>query len=94
METNAVFGLFDQMHKQLHARQPSEVMRLNAAIAAGQPFQASPRLAAILREARALSMASGGLFDPGISHLVKRRSIRRQAAACCRGDRDMAPTSA
>ncbi|WP_198408181.1 FAD:protein FMN transferase [Pseudogulbenkiania sp. NH8B] len=71
VETNAVFGLFDQMHKQLHAWQPSEVMRLNAAIAAGQPFQASPRLAAILREARALSMASGGLFDPGISHLVK-----------------------
>lgn len=68
---NAVFARFDELHHQLHAWQPSELTHLNAAIAAGQPFRASARLATILREARRLSLVSHGLFDPGIGRLIK-----------------------
>ena len=68
---NAVFQLFDDMHRTLHAWQPSELMRMNAALAAGQPFVASPRLAEILRAAQSLSRHSQGLFDPGIGRLIQ-----------------------
>jgi len=69
--TNAVFSRLNQMHAQLHAWRPSELTRLNAALAAGVPFQASPRLADMLREAQRLSRQSGGLFDPGIGRLIR-----------------------
>lgn len=69
--SNAVFARFGQLHHQLHAWQPSELTRLNAAIAAGRPFHASARLAAILRQARLLSLQSRGLFDPGIGRQIK-----------------------
>ena len=68
---NAVFSLFEDMHHSLHAWQPSELMRMNAALAAGKPFPASPRLAEILRAAQALSRQSQGLFDPGIGRLIQ-----------------------
>lgn len=67
---NEVFELFADLHAQLHAWQPSELTRLNAAIAERRPFRASARLAAMLREARELTVASGGLFDPGIGRLI------------------------
>lgn len=68
---NAVFSLFEDMHRTLHAWQPSELKRMNAALAAGQPFAASPRLVEILRAAQALSRESQGLFDPGIGRLIQ-----------------------
>ena len=69
--TNAVFARLNQMHAQLHAWRPSDLTRLNAALAGGAPFQASPRLANMLREAQRLSRLSGGLFDPGIGRLIR-----------------------
>lgn len=68
---NAVFSLFEDMHHSLHAWQPSELMRMNAALAEGKPFTASPRLVEILRAAQALSRESQGLFDPGIGRLIQ-----------------------
>lgn len=65
-----VFAEFDRLHHELHAWKPSEVVSLNAAIAAGKPFQASPELAAMLVDAKGLCLASDRLFDPGIGELV------------------------
>lgn len=65
-----VFALFADLHTQLHAWQPSELTRLNAAIGARQPFHASKRLAAMLRDGRRLTLASERLFDPGIGRLI------------------------
>lgn len=70
-DTDAVFAHFQQMHREMHAWQPSEVTRLNSSIAAGQPFQASPELATILRSAQKLSLDTEGLFDPGIGKLIR-----------------------
>lgn len=70
-DADAVFARFRAMHRELHAWQPSEVMRLNASIAAGEPFQASAELASILRAAKQLSLQTQGLFDPGIGRLIR-----------------------
>jgi thiamine biosynthesis lipoprotein len=72
-----VLARFDELHRQLHAWEPSEVTGLNAAIAAGQSFQASPRLAAMLGAGQQLTRASEGLFDPGIGKLVKLWGFQR-----------------
>ena len=61
---------FDRLHQTLHAWQPSEVTRLNAAIAAGAPFAPSPELLGLLREAQTLSQRGDYLFDPGIGELI------------------------
>ncbi|MFC5430132.1 FAD:protein FMN transferase [Paraburkholderia denitrificans] len=70
-DADAVFSHFQSMHRELHAWQPSEVTRLNQSIAAGEPFQASPELAQILRAAQQLSIESDGLFEPGIGRLIR-----------------------
>lgn len=70
-DADAVFAHFQAMHREMHAWQPSEVTRLNGSIAAGQPFQASPELAGVLRAARKLSLDTDGLFDPGIGRLIR-----------------------
>ncbi|MCB2101254.1 MAG: FAD:protein FMN transferase [Rhodobacterales bacterium] len=61
---------FNRIHRDWHAWRPGALDRLNAAIAAGRPFTASPELAALLRRARDLSKASGGLFEPAIGGLI------------------------
>lgn len=48
-----------------------ELPRLNAALAAGQAFTASPELAGLLQRARDYSRLSQGAFDPGVGALVK-----------------------
>ncbi|WP_367277822.1 FAD:protein FMN transferase [Paraburkholderia sp.] len=70
-DADAVFSHFQSMHRELHAWQPSEVTRLNQSIASGEPFQASPELAQILRAAQQLSIESEGLFEPGIGRLIR-----------------------
>jgi len=67
---NLVLAEFDRLHRTYHAWQPSELSALNAAIAAGQPHDVSPELAAYIREARAIAAASDYLFDPGIGRLI------------------------
>ncbi len=67
----AVMQEFQRLHDMLHAWKPSELSRLNAAMAAGKPFQASPELADMLQDAAKLSAQSGGLFNPAIGGLVQ-----------------------
>lgn len=66
----AVLAHFDQLHRQLHAWQPSELSRLNAALAQGKPATVTPELAAMLEEAQRLAAQSQELFDPAIGGLI------------------------
>lgn len=66
----AVLARFDALHRQLHAWQPSELSRLNAALARGETVTVSPELAAMLRDAQTLAAQSGELFNPAIGGLI------------------------
>ena len=48
-----------------------ELVRLNRALADGRAAIVSPEMAALLAEAKRLSAASGGAFDPGVGALVE-----------------------
>jgi thiamine biosynthesis lipoprotein len=65
-----VLARFDALHRQLHAWQPSELSRLNTALAQGERTSVTPELAAMLRDAQALSAQSGDLFNPAIGGLI------------------------
>ncbi|MGB9128530.1 MAG: FAD:protein FMN transferase [Thiobacillus sp.] len=66
----AVLARFDELHRTLHAWQPSELSRLNAALARGESTTVSPGLAAMLRDAQQLSIQSNELFNPAIGGLI------------------------
>jgi len=68
--TAAVLARFDALHRTLHAWQPSELSRLNAALARGERATVTPGLAAMLRDAQALSKQSSDLFNPAIGGLI------------------------
>lgn len=68
--TAAVLARFDELHRTLHAWQPSDLSRLNAALARGERATVTPELAAMLQEAQTLSEQSDGLFNPAIGGLV------------------------
>jgi FAD:protein FMN transferase len=61
---------FDRLHGVLHAWKPSELTRLNAALAKGEAAEVSPELSAILTDAKRLAELSGESFDPAIGALV------------------------
>ena len=65
-----VLAEFDRMHRTYHAWQPSELTRLNDALAAGQRIHVSQEMASLLLEAQQFSKSSEGLFDPGIGQLI------------------------
>jgi len=66
----AVLAHFDTLHRTLHAWQPSDLSRLNTALAQGQRAPVSTELAEMLRDAQILSTQSGDLFNPAIGGLV------------------------
>jgi len=68
--TAAVLARFDELHRTLHAWQPSDVSRLNTALAQGQRTPVTPELAAMLRDAQAQSIQSNDLFNPAIGGLI------------------------
>ena len=68
--TAAVLARFDELHRTLHAWQPSDLSRLNAALAKGERTPVTPELAAMLRDAQALSDRSNDLFNPAIGGLI------------------------
>lgn len=68
--TEAVLARFDQLHHMLHAWQPSDLSRLNAALARGERATVTPELAAMLRDAQALAAQSDELFNPAIGGLI------------------------
>lgn len=61
---------FDRLHRSYHAWQPSELTRLNEAIAAGKPHEASPELTQLIHTAQDLARNSDYLFDPALGKLV------------------------
>ena len=66
----AVLARFDALHRTLHAWQPSELSRLNAALARGERATVTPELAAMLRDAQVLSNRTNELFNPAIGGLI------------------------
>jgi thiamine biosynthesis lipoprotein len=62
---------FDRLHRTYHAWQPSELMSVNEAIAAGKSRDVSPEMAQFVREAQELSARGDHLFDPGIGAEVQ-----------------------
>jgi len=66
----AVLARFDALHRALHAWQPSELSRLNAALARGARTTVTPELAAMLRDAQTHSIQSNDLFNPAIGGLI------------------------
>jgi len=67
----AVMEEFQRLHNKLHAWKHSELSELNAAFAQGKSRQVSPELAAILKDATAISVQSKNLFDPAIGGLIR-----------------------
>ncbi|WP_324779407.1 FAD:protein FMN transferase [Thiobacillus sedimenti] len=66
----AVLQHFDELHRRLHAWQPSELSRLNASFAKGEHAAVAPDLAAMLLDAQALAARSDDLFNPAIGGLI------------------------
>ena len=62
---------FDRLHKELHAWQPSELTKVNEAIANGAAIKTTPELAAILQDTAKLSAQSNGAFNPAIGKLIE-----------------------
>lgn len=70
--------VFQRLHDQLHAwKAGSELGRLNAAIARGEEAAVSPELGGILADASRYSVASRGLFNPAIGHLIRAWGFQR-----------------
>ncbi|NTV96669.1 MAG: FAD:protein FMN transferase [Thiobacillus sp.] len=68
---DAVLADFDRLHRLLHAWEPSDLERINAAIAAGKPSDPAPHeVIALLQDAAAWSARSDGLFNPAIGNLI------------------------
>lgn len=84
--TGQVLAEFDRLHRTLHAWKPSDLSRLNAAFARGERAPVGPELAAILRDAAALSAQSGGTFNPAIGGLVKQWGFQSDEFAPLRPD--------
>lgn len=77
---NDIFQLFQTLHQQLHAWQPSELTRINDAFSAGQtPVNISREMANIIQHATTLSTQSKGRFNPAIGKLIKTWGFHRDA---------------
>lgn len=66
----AIGELLQRDQRAWHPWEMSDLMRLNAAIAQGQSYQASTELAGLLRRAQQAYAASDGLFNAAIGSLV------------------------
>ena len=67
---SAVLAEFDRLHRLLHAWQPSEITRLNDALAAGMAYAPPPEVLTYLADAQQIARAGEHLFDPGIGRLI------------------------
>ncbi|MDD5365035.1 MAG: FAD:protein FMN transferase [Gallionellaceae bacterium] len=69
---DAVLADFDRLHRLLHAWEPSDLQRINAAIAAGKPSDPAPKeVIGLLQDAASWSDRSDGLFNPAIGNLIE-----------------------
>lgn len=67
----AAEDVINAAHTRWHAWEPSELTAINQALAASASFTASAETAAALRDAQALAIDSGHLFNPAIGGLVR-----------------------
>ncbi|WP_028456508.1 FAD:protein FMN transferase [Chitinilyticum litopenaei] len=82
----AVLGGLDRLHARLHAWQPSELTRLNAAIARGEAYTVDAELLGQLRLAQDMATRSDGLFNPALGQLVAAWGFHRDEFAPRRPD--------
>lgn len=82
--SNHILQDFQNLHNRLHAWKPisegnpSELGQLNTAFEQGRrPAAISSDLAAMLTNAKALSVKSNGLFNPAIGHLISTWGFQR-----------------
>jgi thiamine biosynthesis lipoprotein len=68
---SALDTLLHRYEVDYYAWADGELGRLNAALSRGDSFVASAELHDLLERSRELSLASGGLFDPGVGALVE-----------------------
>ncbi|MEO7558259.1 MAG: FAD:protein FMN transferase [Gammaproteobacteria bacterium] len=61
---------FNRIHTTWHAWEPSALTRINEHLTRAAAFSVDAELIPLLTRARALSLASGGLFNPGIGKLL------------------------
>ena len=61
---------FDRLHRWLHAWQPSELTRLNAAFAAGQTAMVDADMAALLGAVQTAAVRGEDLFNPAAGALI------------------------
>jgi FAD:protein FMN transferase len=66
----AIGELLQRDQRAWHPWEISDLMRLNAAIAQGEPYRTSPELGGLLRRAQQAYAASDGLFNAAIGSLV------------------------
>lgn len=82
----AVLADLDRLHVKLHAWQPSEVTRLNAALAKGHPHTVDAELLDMLKVAQDMARRSDQLFNPAVGHLVEAWGFHRDNFAPVRPD--------
>ena len=66
----AVLARFDQLHRKLHAWQPSVLTQVNSAFSAGKKTAIDAELAALITDATAISVQSNHVFNPAIGGLI------------------------
>ncbi len=59
-----------ELHSRWHAWQPGKLVEINRAIAAGKAIALPEDMAAVIRHAAELELASNGLFNPAIGRLL------------------------
>jgi len=60
----------NQRHHEWHPWEASDLTRINAAFAAGEPARAPASVIDLVERAKPLSVASDGLFDPAVGGLI------------------------
>jgi len=66
----AVLARFDQLHRKLHAWQPSALTQINTAFATSKKTAIDAELAALISDATAISVQSDHVFNPAIGGLI------------------------
>lgn len=61
---------FQRMHGEWHAWEPGELVRLNAALQAGESVTTTPDILELIRRSQSLEELSGGRFNPAIGKLI------------------------
>ncbi|MDP5238524.1 FAD:protein FMN transferase [Uliginosibacterium sp. 31-16] len=67
----AVLREFDRLHRTYHAWQPSELTRLNEALARGETASVQPEMLGLIRSAQTYSELGEHLFNPAIGRLIQ-----------------------